>query len=143
MQLARELATSLASDGQRVKVSVQQALGAGVFQARPSAHMFAMSHQTVGVAGLKVKYQRFHHQKGQVAGLDLKAQGGGHHGAQGMPLSLSGVRRIMERMDWGDAGAFVGFGEVGADQVTADCDFYILIAPQNVVGARLGCSPSR
>lgn len=52
-----------------------------------------------------------------------------------MPLSLSGVRRIMERMDWGDAGAFVGFGEVGADQITADCDFYILIAPQNVVGA--------
>ena len=54
-----------------------------------------------------------------------------------MPLSLSGVRRIMERMDWGDAGAFVGFGEVGADQITADCDFYILIAPQNVVGAQL------
>lgn len=54
-----------------------------------------------------------------------------------MPLSLSGVRRIMERMDWGDAGAFVGFGDVGADQITADCDFYILIAPQNVVGAEL------
>lgn len=33
MQLARELATTLASDGKRVKVSVQQALGAGVFQA--------------------------------------------------------------------------------------------------------------
>ncbi len=59
---------------------------------------------------------------------------------QGMPLSLSGVRRIMERMDWGDAGAFVGFGEVGADQIDDACDYYILIAPQNVVGAA-GAAP--
>ena len=32
--------------------------------------------------------------------------------AQGLPLSLSGVRRIMEGMDWGDALQFVAFGNV-------------------------------
>lgn len=50
-----------------------------------------------------------------------------------MPLSLSGVRRIMEAMDWGDAINFVSFGEVGAAQID-DHDYYILISPQNVVG---------
>ena len=114
-QLARELATTLASDGKRVKVSVQQALGAGVFQARCRA---AQVFSTAGFWN-------------RVRGSATPAA----RPAQGMPLSLSGVRRIMERMDWGDAGAFVGFGEVGADQIDSDCDYYILIAPQNVVGA--------
>ena len=52
---------------------------------------------------------------------------------QGIPLSLSGVRRIMEAMDWGNAVDFVSFGNVGASQVD-EASFYILIAPQNVVG---------
>ena len=52
---------------------------------------------------------------------------------QGLPLNLSGVRRIMEAMDWGDAEEFVSFGNVGANQVD-EASFYILIAPQNVVG---------
>ena len=52
---------------------------------------------------------------------------------QGLPLSLSGVRAIMDRMDWGDATDFVGFGHVGADQVD-EAQYYVLIAPQNVVG---------
>lgn len=55
---------------------------------------------------------------------------------QGLPLSLSGVRRIMDAMDWGSAIDFVSFGEVGADQID-DNDFYILIAPQNVVGSTI------
>ena len=114
-QLARELATTLASDGKRVKVSVQQALGAGVFQARcRGAQDFRRRVLDQGPGRRDVQRAP----------------------AQGMPLSLSGVRRIMERMDWGDAGAFVGFGEVGADQIDSDCDYYVLIAPQNVVGAR-------
>jgi len=54
----------------------------------------------------------------------------------GLPLSLSGVRRIMDQMDWGDADDFVTTGAVGADQVD-DTDFYILVAPQNVVGGNL------
>ena len=36
-------------------------------------------------------------------------------------------------MDWGDAQDFVRFGAVGGQHVD-DCDYYILIAPQNVVG---------
>ena len=55
---------------------------------------------------------------------------------QGLPLSLSGVRRIMMAMEWGDAERFVTFGEVGADQVD-DAEYYILIAPQNVVGSTI------
>ncbi|GMH33032.1 hypothetical protein BSKO_00866 [Bryopsis sp. KO-2023] len=55
---------------------------------------------------------------------------------QGMPLSLAGVRRIMEAMDWGEAIDFVAFGQVGSDQID-DFDHYILIAPQNVVGSTI------
>jgi len=51
----------------------------------------------------------------------------------GMPLALSGVRRILEMMDWGEAGPFVGLGQVGADQVDDETAVFILIAPQNVV----------
>ena len=36
-------------------------------------------------------------------------------------------------MDWGEAQDFVHFGAVGGEHVD-DCDYYILIAPQNVVG---------
>ncbi|CAK0771691.1 hypothetical protein CVIRNUC_003886 [Coccomyxa viridis] len=84
LELVRDMATDLVSDGARVKVCVQQALGQGVFQ--------------------------------------------------GLPLSLSGVRRIMDNMDWGDALDFVSFGHVNPDQLD-DADFYILVAPQNVVGS--------
>ena len=40
----------------------------------------------------------------------------------------------MERMDWGDLVDFVSFGNIGADQIEQDCQFYVLVAPQNVVG---------
>ncbi len=36
-------------------------------------------------------------------------------------------------MDWGDAEDFVRFGAVGAQHID-DCDYYILLCPQNVVG---------
>ena len=39
----------------------------------------------------------------------------------------------MTMMDWGDIGEFVTFGQVGHDQID-DASYYILIAPQNVVG---------
>ncbi|KAK9806973.1 hypothetical protein WJX72_009126 [[Myrmecia] bisecta] len=83
LEMVRDVATTLAQDGKRVKVCVQQAMGQGVFQ--------------------------------------------------GLPLSLSGVRRIMDQMDWGSVGEFVSFGQVGADQVD-EAAFYVLICPQNVVG---------
>jgi len=51
----------------------------------------------------------------------------------GMPLSLSGVRRILEMMDWGEAASFVALGQVGEDQIDDETAVYILIAPQNVV----------
>lgn len=51
----------------------------------------------------------------------------------GLPLSLSGVRKIMNMMDWGDIGEFVSFGEVGRNQIDK-ASYYILVAPQNVVG---------
>lgn len=42
----------------------------------------------------------------------------------------------MNMMDWGDIGEFVSFGEVGRDQID-DAAYYILIAPQNVVGSTI------
>lgn len=57
---------------------------------------------------------------------------------QGLPLSLSGVRRIMEKMDW-EAGlvedGVVRFGSLGADQVTPEDDIFIVLCPQNMQGA--------
>ncbi|CAG9466110.1 unnamed protein product [Pedinophyceae sp. YPF-701] len=51
-----------------------------------------------------------------------------------LPLALSGVNRILENMDWGDAEEFVRFGAIGADEVD-DSYAYIIVAPQNMVGA--------
>ena len=42
----------------------------------------------------------------------------------------------MNMMDWGDIGQFVSFGEVGRDQIDG-ASYYILIAPQNVVGSTI------
>lgn len=83
LEMVRVMAVALAEDGKRVKICVQSAMGAGVFQ--------------------------------------------------GLPLSLSGVRRIMESMDWGEASEFVTIGAVGLAEVD-DSDYYILVSPQNVVG---------
>ena len=40
----------------------------------------------------------------------------------------------MDNMDWGEALDFVSFGHVNPDQLD-DSDYYILVAPQNVVGS--------
>lgn len=52
----------------------------------------------------------------------------------GMPLQLAGTRRMLENMDWGEAGEFISIGGVGAKEVKVDDDLYILMAPQNAVG---------
>ena len=56
---------------------------------------------------------------------------------QGLPLALSGVRRIVDKMDWGSGADFISFGEIGPDEVDDETDVYILVAPQNVVGVSL------
>ena len=53
---------------------------------------------------------------------------------QALPLALSGVARILDLMDWGDADAFVRRGSIGKDVPQSDDDYFILIAPQNIVG---------
>jgi len=53
---------------------------------------------------------------------------------QGTPLALSGVRRILDMMDWGQAAPFVVMGQLGADVVEDEYDAYILISPQNITG---------
>lgn len=53
---------------------------------------------------------------------------------QGTPLALSGVRRILDMMDWGQAAPFVTMGQLGADVVEDEYDAYILISPQNITG---------
>eukprot|EP00611_Tribonema_gayanum_P001151 TRINITY_DN10860_c0_g2_i7.p2 TRINITY_DN10860_c0_g2~~TRINITY_DN10860_c0_g2_i7.p2 ORF type:complete len:422 (-),score=158.11 TRINITY_DN10860_c0_g2_i7:150-1415(-) len=57
----------------------------------------------------------------------------------GLPLSLSGTRAIMERMDWGEGyvGASVNFGKVGAEFVDPEDDVIMIIAPQSIVGASI------
>ena len=41
----------------------------------------------------------------------------------------------MEVMDWGGFEDFVRFGEVRESEVDDDCSYYLIIAPQNVVGS--------
>ncbi|EFJ31312.1 hypothetical protein SELMODRAFT_169443 [Selaginella moellendorffii] len=56
---------------------------------------------------------------------------------RGMPLQLSGSRRMLEVMDWGDYGAkgtFVNIGAIAASDVFETDDMFILMAPQNAVG---------
>jgi adenylate kinase len=53
---------------------------------------------------------------------------------QALPLSLNGVMRILELMDWGDADEFISQGSIGGDVPREDDDYFIIIAPQNIVG---------
>ena len=53
---------------------------------------------------------------------------------QALPLALSGVARILDLMDWGDAEEFIRRGSIGRDVPAEDDDYFILIAPQNIVG---------
>jgi hypothetical protein len=64
----------------------------------------------------------------------------------GLPLALSSMRFVLEKMDWGtrlDANApadgqrRIRFGEVGKHVLAEDDDVCIVIAPQNVVGAEV------
>lgn len=52
---------------------------------------------------------------------------------QGMPLSLNGVMRIMNQMDWGEAKERIQLGNLGAAEVDS-ADAFVLISPQNIVG---------
>ncbi|WCJ29839.1 adenylate kinase family protein [Euphorbia peplus] len=55
----------------------------------------------------------------------------------GMPLQLSGTRKILEFMDWGEYGAlgtFIQIGSIGGKEVDEQDDIFILVAPQNAVG---------
>jgi len=67
----------------------------------------------------------------------------------GLPLALNGMRTIMERMDWNPEGGegegdLIGkkivFGAVGAEDVEAEDDVFIVIAPQSVTGGDI-CEP--
>jgi hypothetical protein len=72
----------------------------------------------------------------------------------GMPLALSSMRFVLEKMDFGSRlspeqkanvndsknrrnEALVRFGAIGKDQVAPDDDIVIVIAPQNLIGGTL------
>ena len=72
----------------------------------------------------------------------------------GMPRVLSGVRKVMTMMDWGDGNKILGprytdpdpdndaegavrFGAVGAAEVVDDDDVLLVLAPQSMVGASI------
>lgn len=52
---------------------------------------------------------------------------------QGIPISLNGVRRILEMMDWPVRPRFGDISEGAVD----DSDVFILLAPQSIVGASI------
>ena len=54
---------------------------------------------------------------------------------QGLPLSLAGVSRLLEMMDWGEEAApFIGIGGIGESVPQPQDDVFIIIQPQNIVG---------
>ena len=61
----------------------------------------------------------------------------------GLPLSLNGVRKLLELMDWGPQGdalkrdGFLRFGGVGAEDVERDDDVFVILAPQSIVGCSI------
>lgn len=105
LELVRDIALAQAYEGKRVRVCVQQPLGEGIFV--------------------------------------------------GLPLALASMRIVMEKMDWGSRlsdeqlapvggvgsaavntpAELIRFGALGADQVADDDDVFIIVAPQNVIGA--------
>lgn len=62
---------------------------------------------------------------------------------QGVPLSLNGVRRLLEQMDWGEnteelfARKYVRFGDATPASVDDDDDVFIVLAPQSLVGCSI------
>lgn len=72
----------------------------------------------------------------------------------GLPLALSSMRPVLEKMDWGQRlspeqkfqpgdnevrrpEALIRLGCVGSDQVADDDEVFIIIAPQNVIGGMI------
>jgi len=56
---------------------------------------------------------------------------------QGLPLQLSGLRKLLDLMDWEpEVAPFVSFGAVKEEDVE-DQDVYIVVCPQNIVGASI------
>ena len=54
---------------------------------------------------------------------------------QGLPLSLSGISRLIDLMDWEeDVVERISNGAIGKDHAKDDEDVFILICPQNIVG---------
>jgi len=57
---------------------------------------------------------------------------------QGLPLQLSGFRKLLDLMDWQEEVApFVEFGAVGPEECCDEDDIFIIVCPQNIVGASL------
>ena len=54
----------------------------------------------------------------------------------GMPLSLNGMKRLLETMDWGPGvlGNTVKVGSIDESEVDANDTLYLLIAPQSITG---------
>ncbi len=56
----------------------------------------------------------------------------------GLPLQLSGLRKVLELMDWQEeVEPFVSFGEVGPEECADGDDIFIVISPMNMVGASI------
>mmetsp|Transcript_22625 Transcript_22625/g.67879 ORF Transcript_22625/g.67879 Transcript_22625/m.67879 type:complete len:473 (-) Transcript_22625:45-1463(-) len=60
----------------------------------------------------------------------------------GMPLSLNGVRKLLELMDWGgqEVGGeddMIRFGAINAQSVDKKDEVFLLIAPQSIVGSSI------
>ena len=56
---------------------------------------------------------------------------------QGLPLQLSGLRKLLDLMDWEpEVEPFVSFGAVKEADIE-DQDVYIVVCPQNIVGASI------
>jgi len=54
----------------------------------------------------------------------------------GMPLSLNGMKRLLETMDWGEGvlGSSVAIGSLDVDDVDSQDTMYLVLAPQSITG---------
>jgi adenylate kinase len=110
LELVREMALGLYREGKRVRVCVQGSMGTGVFTSLPRA---------LGGVAKVLRMMDWQAEPGEV-----------NDGALGT------VQRDLAEGEEAVEGP-IRFGAVGADEVRADDDVLLLIAPQNMVGVSL------
>jgi len=127
LELVRECAIGFAECGLKTRVCVQGSMGQGAFTGVPRVLSGVIKVLTMmdWQANSDEEYEGM---LGTVQGYTVQAADGRQGGHEGAPAA-SGEEKVAEGL--------VRFGAVGADEVGADDDVLLVLAPQSMVGASI------